>query len=411
MITPMKTSKNNPYLAGPAIARFLLPALVMVTAVPAAVATPNDSAPAPKTHTLFLGADISVEHNKQFYRVSNVIGQALVIRVDGKDIKIAMNDGPIDLKVDHALKLTETAARLDNLEAQRSYTAGNDPDRQLRQGLNEAEEGVAGYENYKTVTALRLMNFQQLHLNSTDAGRQAEFSAEVAEAIQDASTNYGHAVAGPNSAFRIANSRLGGEGQFDAMEVNFEASAAKTLVNPYVVVFAQYRDPSAPSAPVQTRIYVKSLQSLGSQAKKVRMIEGGFPPGYTLEKYQLHLYAEGREIATNVADKQVALTRDEAFTFRMLEYVGTNKGATLPAVPAPGWLKPEQRAQLDADQLNHVYYVKVAKDGRPLAAFLDANCSRSADASVGAVVNDLRFYPALEKGRTVEGVAELRLAL
>jgi hypothetical protein len=54
--------------------------------------------------------------------------------------------------------------------------------------------------------------------------------------------------------------------------------------------------------------------------------------------------------------------------------------------------------------------VQVSKDGLPVEAFVDGSCSRKvADLSVRSAIMDLRFQPALDKGKPVEGTYRLNL--
>jgi hypothetical protein len=156
-------------------------------------------------------------------------------------------------------------------------------------------------------------------------------------------------------------------------------------------------------------VHARALNEIGTTPKKIRILKGGLPPGYTLEKYQIHLYNSGQEIASDVAPQRLPLSRDDAFTYMTIEYLGAHKGETLKAVPAMGMLDKTARPTLTNPQLNGVYFVKVSEEGLPLQAFTDETCSQPVEAAVGAAVNGIRFYPALKNGKPVEGVARLVL--
>jgi hypothetical protein len=199
------------------------------------------------------------------------------------------------------------------------------------------------------------------------------------------------------------------KGLYDAVEVTFDVSSAARLAEPYVVFVAQYHDPGEAHGTAHNWIYAKALAPIDAKPTKVHILQGGFPAAFALEKLQVHLYNQGREVATNVADKQVPLTYDEAFTYLMLDYLGTHKGVSLPATPALARITDETRIRL-GEQFTRTYYVKVSKDGRPQEAFLDESCSQKVgDPYLSSVINDIRFNPALEKGHPVAGVARLTL--
>jgi hypothetical protein len=199
------------------------------------------------------------------------------------------------------------------------------------------------------------------------------------------------------------------EGLFDAMDISFEVSAEKPLNSPYVVVVAQYREPNKPPGALHSWIYARALEPIDSKPRKVRIVQGGFPQGFELEKFQVHLFEHGEELATNVADKRVPLTRDEAFQYVLIDYVSSHKGASLPATPAMGRLPADLRTRLDSGQLTQRFFVKVSKDGLPVETYVDESCSRKVDDPyLQSVIQDIRFKPALEKGRPIEGIALLR---
>ena len=197
---------------------------------------------------------------------------------------------------------------------------------------------------------------------------------------------------------------------FDAVAVEFEISSATPLKQPFVVLIVRYREKEDDTGTARNMVYARALNEIGAKPQKIRILKGGLPPGYTLEKYQVHLYNAGREIASDVAPQRVPLTRDDAFAYMKIEYLSTHKGATLTTVPALGKLDKTVRSTLTEPQLNAAYFVKVTKDGLPVAAFTDEACSQPVETMLGTVVNGVRFYPALEKGKPVEGVARLVLS-
>jgi hypothetical protein len=73
-----------------------------------------------------------------------------------------------------------------------------------------------------------------------------------------------------------------------------------------------------------------------------------------------------------------------------------------------GKLPADLRSRLTSAQFAHTFFVKVSKDGLPGEVFLDEACAQKADDSyLLSVIRDIRFNPALDKGRAVDGVARL----
>jgi hypothetical protein len=75
-----------------------------------------------------------------------------------------------------------------------------------------------------------------------------------------------------------------------------------------------------------------------------------------------------------------------------------------------GKLPGDLSTRLANGQLKPTYYVKVAKDGKGSETFADERCSEKVDDPyLEAVISNLRFKPALDKGKPVDGVALLQL--
>jgi hypothetical protein len=94
-----------------------------------------------------------------------------------------------------------------------------------------------------------------------------------------------------------------------------------------------------------------------------------------------------------------------------MEYVSSHKGATLPAEPAMGRLPAELPARLAQGQYKQAFYVKVSKDGIADEAYSDPACTRRIDDPyLETVVKRIRFKPALNSGKPVDGFATLNLS-
>ena len=365
-----------------------------------------DSGAAEKTHTLFMGADIDIEQNRRFFRAQGMARNSFVISVGGRETLVPMDRGPVNMKVFQELKLTESSATVLDLKGERAYTPGNDPIRRMQRGLADSENSLAGSEAAKNLYATRLQNFESQNYAADHAQDGGRYRRELDAALADAGTKYNAAVAGPGTMDLPANT----EGQFDAMEVSFSVSSSRRLDRPYVVIVARYHEPDSRPGVYRNWIYAHALDPIGRETKPVRFLQGGFPPGFKIDDFQLHLYNRNEEIATTVAPRRVALTRDEAFQYLLIEYVSGHKGATLPAVPAMGKLPADLPQRLAGGEFNQTYFVKVSADGIAVETYLDESCTQKAENRyLESVVKNIRFNPALEKGHPVEGVARLKL--
>lgn len=386
--------------------------LVVGSGYAAAPAKVQPQAPASgaKTHTLFMGVDVAVEHEKMFRRVREVSGSSWVVNVGGRPEFIPANKHALNLKIEQSLKLTEVTAKLDNLKSERTYTPGNDPRMEAMraqlhlQAFATERQMVAERELQRAVDSDAWSKFRDPRVPPVGGGKSPEEAiAELAGAADFAQSQM--TTQQFNQA--IADEQLRKE-LFDAILVEFDISAPKPLANPYMIVVAQFREKGAPASTARNWIYAQMLDYVDETPRRVSVRRGGLPPGYELDKVNVHIYEQGREVATNMSPKRVELTREEAFQYIVIEHIGNNKGQTLPATPVMATLTPEVRTRLRDGQGQQVYYVLVSKEGLVTEAFEDEGYSkRIADPFFAEVVRRIWFKPALEKGKPVESKTSL----
>lgn len=374
---------------------------------------PPPAAPAgPKSHVLFMGTDLAVQRGTNFLRVRDVSGSSFMVKAGEEEVYVPMLMRSANLKIDHALKLAKTTIKLDRLRGDRTYTPANDP-RLKAQRRSGAAAGAAA--------ASDLNNFRIAELEIAVAASKADPSGPSArtqelERMLDGANEAQAELSSTTADFTsvgVHADRMQGDladGNFDAMEVEFEVSSEVPLDNPYLVVISRFRERGTKPGLARNWIYAKSLEPIGPKPRYVRIREGGFPYGFILEDYQVHIYNRGEEVATNVSPKRVELTRDEALQYLLLQHLGTNKAASVPPKPVLGDLPPDLSARLGAGQYTQTYYVKVDKEGRPGGAFADAACTRRVeDPYLEPVFAGLRFLPALDKGKPIDGVCRVKL--
>jgi len=404
------------------------PAIASLLAVVAGGA-PDQPAPA-KTHVLFMGADLSVQRDKQYYRVEDVVGSELMIRINRKEIFVPTRFRSTGLKVDHDLKLASTVVELAGLESGPGYTPGNDPRRKFDRESGAAG-GAAAVQDlaYGQMIAAGMSNgFAQAAAAGPDPFRPGVGASPGAAGAQAA-------AARTSAQLQAATGQLDMTGQmrmqeyyntgshadrlekdlaeanYDALEASFKISSPVELDDPYMVVVFRIMERDALPGTEGMLIYAKSLDPITPKPRYIRVREGGMPVGFRFIDCRVHIYNRGQEVATNVSSKRVDLTRDEAREYILLEHIGANRDTTVPAKPAPGGLRPADRQRLTPDQLGRTSYVKVAMDGTLLAAYADEACSvQLEDPAMIEVLSEVFYRPALVKGKPVEGVARVRLS-
>jgi hypothetical protein len=370
-----------------------------------------------KTHTLFMGADIAVGNDKELYAVKDVVGSSWVIVAGGKQRLLSAKAGPLNIRITPTLKLTEVSATIANLKSVRGYTEANDPEVLMTRSLAQTAIQNADYNasvNQATAAQNGALSASQMGINrNTMGGPGAPGPGQTAEsitrALQSAQQGVSSAAGGVGSDYSMGGRESRSQG-YDGVDVEFEISSARPLHDPYVVTMTKFHPAGTKEGTVQNLVYAKSLDPIDSHPTNVHFVEGGFPFNFELIDFQLHVYNQGVEIATNVSSKRVELTRDEAFEYVVMEYLGAHKGETLPATAAMGRLPADLPARLANGDYAGTFYVRVSKDGLADEPFSDTACTkRIADPYLENVVRSIRFKPAIELGKPVEGTAAVNL--
>ena len=346
MLCPMNALIRNSLFAGAA----LLPAMPL-SAEPAATPGRASVIAESKPYVLFMRTDVSVERGKKLYPIKDVSGRSFIISVNGRLNEVPMYGEPHNLGFQHALTLSRASASLTGLKSERAYTPGNDP-RMVRQRsaamTNSALSDASSLSTGKYIAAENKFNVMVdpaiapvSYANLVAAAAEDSKKYSDQEKITDAML----ASQVTNGAFaRLKADEDMAKELFDAVEISFEVASDIRLVKPYLVVITRFHARNDKPGMARNAVFAKALESIGSKPRKIEVLDGGFPPGFEIEDLQVHLYNEGKEIATDVASMRVRLTGKEAFEYLISEYLSSHKGATLAATPALG--KPSNEEQI-----------------------------------------------------------------
>jgi len=416
--TPVNRSPTRRY-HGLALVSLIFLAGRLVAAEPAA--TP------PKTHRLYMGLDLSIVAKGKQFPVQDIQNNSYVINGPQGRVVIPAQDTQFQLKTEEELKLGTTLAQFDKFSLERAYTPGRDPMQKFQEAARVANYSASSVDSAdaavraaETGLGLASGGLAQLGADALPEAKapwlaqQASAQAQVAsaEALQSSAQAMDRTEAFSTTASsNRMTSDLGAE-EFDALAVTFEVSSPRPLGNPYVVILMRFLEAKNRPETARVWVYAEKLPGINEHPRSFRIMRGGFPPGYQIESYHVHLYDAdvGSEIATSLSRKQVALTADEAFEYSVIQHIGTNRDKTKSPIKAKGFWPADLPRRLSPGALDRRLYVKVGKDGMVLGLFDDEACSRPVnDAELTAVVPELRFLPALEKGKPVVGVAALKL--
>jgi hypothetical protein len=376
----------------------------------AAAQSANAPAASPqKPYVLFIGADVAVEKDKVFRPIDEVTPSVIVARADGKQVNVPLGRG-VNLQMGTGPKISVSGAGISDLKAERAYSPAADPFRTI-EGYNSAVSGANDVADLARGALLK----DQGKLGATAAGpaSPAQQQAQQVLAADQAAVDQATEQADHESVMLpVAEAKAGTEesgGTYDAIRVSFAVTPEHAMAKAYVAVIAQVQDPTNPSGKAQPWIHLQSLGSVAAgETRKVNVYEEGLPSGYGLGTCEVHLYDGRSELATNLSAKRVNLTKDEMLDFRVIQYVAANGGRTAPAAPA--MFANDLRPSLSPAELNQACYVRVAKDGRVAATFVDKEATQPLrDQMLDAALKGLRFKPAIDAGKPVESIVAIRL--
>jgi len=399
----MKISPNH----SPFSLRFLVGLFALQTAL---AASAEASKPA---YTLFMGADIELEHERAFYRVEDVTGSFFKIMVAGKEVLVSTRDGTARMRIGKSLKLAGSPLELENLKAERDYTPARDPRRKFDR-MAASASGAAAAADLSEFT----LNHAQENMSGTmnnpysTATQIATATATLDQAVRSqaqATYDMGSDLSSAGYHARQMEIELAKE-DYDAMRVSMEVSSLVPLDDPYLLVIAEIHERDAKPGVLRDWVFAQKLDPIDSKPRKININQGGLPIGFELLECEVRLYNHGREVPTNLSPKRVALSRKDARQYVMIDYLSSHKDATRPATAAFGEATADLRERLAAGDFSQPFFVKVDADGNPQGAFADEACTRAiGDSYVESVLGDLLYAPALEKGKPMAGVARVRL--
>ncbi len=399
--------------------RLILVSTLQTAAVAAEPTPVSAGADASATHVLFMGVELAAEKGRVYYPVVGVTAASVVIAPEGKPVRLPLAQTS-NLRVTDSLKLADAKVGLDHFKFERAFSADADPTAQLARtaSLAAGQTALVDLAN----ADLRRANLQVAGASGAVAGagnpedmadaRRALSSAQSVQSSAEANLN--QALATPNSQVYdvgAQSARLSGEENYDAIRVSFAVTAESDLAQPYCGIIARFRDPGSRPDQVRPWVYLHPLSPmLAGETRRVTVFQSGFPPGYSLEGCDVHVYDGAKELATPLSPRRVPLSDEEARDYRVIEYIGAHKGRTMPAALVTTTLRLDAWASLTRSQLEETCHVRVAKDGRVTGTFRDAEGKKPLpDAALAAVLKTLRYNPALVAGKPVESIVPVVL--
>ncbi len=196
--------------------------------------------------------------------------------------------------------------------------------------------------------------------------------------------------------------KYGADPAKDMLEVTTLISSPMPITNAYLVGLITYSTDDEIDA--QTLVFSR-VGNLGPEPRRVSVMSQGFPSDALVTNIDMHVFRNGRELVSNLSEKQISLTRDQALMYLTQAYLSENRWGEAP--PIPVWdLAPEPLfAAGDPEEFDYSFEVEVDQTGQVIGI----GDPGMAPSLVTAVVYDMVFYPALKDGAPVTGVVQINL--
>lgn len=396
----MKTHNQSHYarVGETLLRRTLGMGLAMGLMLPIALCAGEAAGDDGKDYALFVGDDLSVRSKKGLSPIVGVEDDSIVVRDQSSTKKVPLRaiEG---FQYQRGVKLSSLFANVGDPKI--SYS-------------NEAADR-AWFE-----AASVQMNLHEYAASSRDAAgatlrRGVPIIAQNPEAIELATAEMVAGIDAAGVAGGVANlygqkvnidTAMAGA---DTLRVTFELSSPQPLDKGYVALITEYKANDKEGA-VQQGISVTEFNQLDSKPRKFKMRQKVLQGAWSLKSYRIAVYSEGQEVATNLSERRTTVTKDEAHRFFLLQYLLTNKGQTRGPSMIPMRPKQELKAAARDIELPDEIFVKVDKNGALLSLSTDRSGEGKVSPACDAFLENMRFLPALDDGKPVEGSARVALA-
>ena len=356
----------------------------------------------PKDHALFVGTSLQIKDGDTFRELVAADADYLIVAADGKTRNLPRK--AVDaVRIEPGLKLSSLVAQIDNLKTA-SIQTNVGGDRWAADRMQILMDSMVGHSEEAMDRAVHAVDFA--NMVAASVGPQLQAAAEHTAAVKAADLDN---VTNTHTLLQGSVSSIGpSDGTATAVQVDCTIAAPRSTRQAFALLITEYRMNSREKP--QYKVHVESLRKLGPKPQHLSMVQAGLPAGFILGRVDVHVYADGQELATNLSEQRVDLTADDALRYLVLCYVAAHPKDTLPATPLKITLPAGFKQQISPEQLDRALYVTVGTDGtvQDLSAAQDQKVA--ADPSIDAAVRNIRYTPALQAGKPVESVVTLRLA-
>jgi len=228
----------------------------------------------------------------------------------------------------------------------------------------------------------------QANLDNWSAQAEADFNTMTDQMDQSASI-----ISDPTFIDRMQAGVNGGTAE--VLELSFRVSSPVPIADAYVVVMGAIKQPDETAGVV---VFPQPIGAIGPEPRLIKIRQTGFEPGFTITDVKLHLYSHGKELGTNLSEKAVQLTRDQAREYLLLTHVATHQFDTLGPVPVWELVPPAVLANKDPKAFDYPVVVNIDADGSVISIHDDEQAARE-------FLNEIQEASALRQRATPQKAA------
>lgn len=363
----------------------------------------------PETHAVFVGLDLTYAHGGRTSRVVHVARNRIDVRDDGGTTAVARNAAG-ELRAKRRPTVSARLVSITALTGAADFNAAHDPARaalveQSRLDAYQAEREVAAqYGLLNAMTQIPGVEGVPGALTKEGIQRDVDESARKYEAV--AASSHRDQLFDPGMRMHQANTRSAA-GSFDAYTMTFRIATVEPVEGAYVALLVVVRSPLDPGVPL-TALQVEPLPRLTSTARTVAVTREGLPPGFAVERSEIHIFRDGCELASNLSEQALTVSHADAHRFLVLQHVLAHPTGEFPPVVAAE-LVPAVQPAIAASEGARQLRLTIDADGNVTSCVPVDPDSGFLPGEVMNFVRAMAFLPALREGTPVTDTVSLSL--
>ena len=351
----------------------------------------------------FVGLDLRVPHESDFYPLLEVTQHNALIKVDGETVKIPIRKLE-DFRMKRETKFSRNFIEVENFSCVPGYSPEADPTFRAME-TNSQQESIT-----EEVTDRFGRNLNQIQ---TLQGKLSVAVDPVDIQILEYQISYfGKDLEASSQQIQsrpsyVTTGKLGNPA-YDVINVSLHVKPERAMDNPMLVMILNLKD-KADGKVTASWLHFRGMDSISTSGGTISFQESSYPDGKLVDSAELFFFSNGSEIATTMSSKRVDLTENQIRAFANYQYTAQNMSKTLPPLPAWYVLDPKIFRNTDPDLLDATFQLSIDENGIVTQIRTDAALDSYSIAAIQDLMKDLIFYPALDKGNPVTGSLSIRI--